>query len=710
MYHNPTRAAMDAAKQAAAAPAKVEQSPEAKSEPVAADAPDFKPHSKWSLQDVSYAGVITKPAVAEYKKTPGSLNAAVYAAAFYAKRDGVDMAVIEGNSYGSSVYQIQGLTKDIAAVTVMRSETSIVIAKPDGKLYKAKAVPVAEAVASYARFDAAKAAVEAGRVYVKLIKSVAGGWIRTFGIRDGDTVYQRPDVFNPTGAEPADNGAWAAVTMQEFVGYIDYIEKKRAGVFYDAGMRLLNTVKNADEIIANGKAEAKKRDDGMKAYEAGASAYNNAPEVDPKSVEIGDTFTNHLGVKYKAVEVGNYGPVFVKEGDPEERQVTLGKLRGTLVKAAPVAEPVQPQFSRTLNPADFTYRYEGEAIAILNAALEADEIRKVDFEAVKSSVNRAIDMQRNEIQKEWLNSRDKDAATYPLEEEVYYTSVSLNTLNSAKKKAMKAQGTYIGDAVLKLVSKYEPVGAALEELKPKIVTRQVKTEEQKAAEKSEKLIPKTAASAALFIAIDGEVETKRPAIVADIKAGTVRLLKTLQKRRGDSLASMFANDAGPDARKDEGIFGSELSRLLTDEEFIQKKRSAMTAIERKASAIKSVPPLEKIRLAREIAAQVEIVDAIPVLDDAKMEEYANREVDEMFAAIKVKMLEKAGEIESPKVEDLSHYQFAITGQMKGRTVRIEQDIIINRSANGKAFNQFPARIYVDGKFTSEADYKTMMTA
>lgn len=500
-------------------PAEVEPAPEVNTDAT----PEFKTHSKWSIQDSSYAGVITKPAVAEYKKTPGSLNAAVYAAAFYAKRDGVDMAVIEGNSYGSSVYQIQGLTKDIAAVTVMRSETSIVIAKPDGKLYKAKAVPV--------------------------------------------------------------------------------------------------------------------------------------------------------------------------------------------VDAAPADEPVQPEpTTKKLNYSDFTYRYEGEAIAILNVALEADEIRKVDFEAVKSSINRAIDMQRNEIQKEWLNSRDKEAATYPLEEDLYYTSMSLNTLNSAKKKALKAQGTYIGDAVLKLVSKYEPVAAALEGVKPKIVTRQVKTEEQKAAEKAEKLIPKTDASAALFSAIDNEVETKRPAIVADIKAGIERLLKTIQKRRGDSLASMFSPDAGSDARKDEGIFGSEISRLLTDEEFIQKKRSAMTAIERKASAINNVPALEKIRYAREIAAQVAIVDSVPVLDDAKMEAYANREVDDMFAAIKVKMLEKAGEIENPKVEDLSHYQFAITGQMKGRTVRIEQDIIINRSANGKAFNQFPARIYVDGKFTSEADYKTMMTA
>lgn len=99
MYHNPTRAAMDAV---AAEPAKVEPAPEVKAE----SSPEFNVHPKWSLQDVTYAGVITKPAVAEYKKTPGSLNAAVYAAAFYAKRDGSDMAVIEGNSYGSSVYQI----------------------------------------------------------------------------------------------------------------------------------------------------------------------------------------------------------------------------------------------------------------------------------------------------------------------------------------------------------------------------------------------------------------------------------------------------------------------------------------------------------------------------------------------------------------------------------------------------------------------------
>lgn len=38
-------------------------------------------------------------------------------------------------------------------------------------------------------------------------------------------------------------------------------------------------------------------------------------------------------------------------------------------------------------------------------------------------------------------------------------------------------------------------------------------------------------------------------------------------------------------------------------------------------------------------------------------------------------------------------------------VRIEQSVILNVSSKGKVSNQFPARIYVAGKFVSEAKFK-----
>jgi len=68
---------------------------------------------------------------------------------------------------------------------------------------------------------------------------------------------------------------------------------------------------------------------------------------------------------------------------------------------------------------------------------------------------------------------------------------------------------------------------------------------------------------------------------------------------------------------------------------------------------------------------------------------------------------KVGQLESAKVAALSGCSFLITGQKAGRSVRIEQDMIVNVSPKGTLFNQFPARIYVDGKFTPAAAFAKM---
>ncbi len=69
-----------------------------------------------------------------------------------------------------------------------------------------------------------------------------------------------------------------------------------------------------------------------------------------------------------------------------------------------------------------------------------------------------------------------------------------------------------------------------------------------------------------------------------------------------------------------------------------------------------------------------------------------------------KINEKLGELENAEVCSLDGFRFRIVGQKAGRKVCIEQDMILNVSNKGKLFNQFPARIYVDGKFTSAAKY------
>jgi len=70
-----------------------------------------------------------------------------------------------------------------------------------------------------------------------------------------------------------------------------------------------------------------------------------------------------------------------------------------------------------------------------------------------------------------------------------------------------------------------------------------------------------------------------------------------------------------------------------------------------------------------------------------------------------KMLGKLGPLSSVTVKLLSDGDVVITGKLKEHNVRIDQQRIINISSRGLMFHQFPARIYVDGKFKSEVAYK-----
>jgi hypothetical protein len=72
-----------------------------------------------------------------------------------------------------------------------------------------------------------------------------------------------------------------------------------------------------------------------------------------------------------------------------------------------------------------------------------------------------------------------------------------------------------------------------------------------------------------------------------------------------------------------------------------------------------------------------------------------------------KIAMKMGELENAEALYVSGTSFRITGTRGGHAVRIEQQMIINVSRLGRPFNQWPSRIYVDGKTVSEAAYKKM---
>lgn len=95
------------------------------------------------------------------------------------------------------------------------------------------------------------------------------------------------------------------------------------------------------------------------------------------------------------------------------------------------------------------------------------------------------------------------------------------------------------------------------------------------------------------------------------------------------------------------------------------------------------------------------------IDAAKLTAYAAAAAEQTIAAWATKIEAKMGEIENAEVLSMGGYTFHIVGTAHGKKALIEQNMIVNVSSKGTLFNQYPARIYLDGKFISEAKYKAL---
>ena len=95
------------------------------------------------------------------------------------------------------------------------------------------------------------------------------------------------------------------------------------------------------------------------------------------------------------------------------------------------------------------------------------------------------------------------------------------------------------------------------------------------------------------------------------------------------------------------------------------------------------------------------------LSAGKLEAYADKAAKELVSAWIGKIEQKVGELESPEVCHVNDYAYMITGIRDGHAVSINQNMIVNVSSRGLLFNQFPARITLDGKKISAAAYAKM---
>lgn len=96
-----------------------------------------------------------------------------------------------------------------------------------------------------------------------------------------------------------------------------------------------------------------------------------------------------------------------------------------------------------------------------------------------------------------------------------------------------------------------------------------------------------------------------------------------------------------------------------------------------------------------------------VLSEERVARFSLAQAELFAEELIAKVNSKAGELADSKAIRVSGANFVITGKKDDKQVTIEQNQIINVSVKGKLFNQYPARIYVNGKFTSAAAFNKM---
>jgi hypothetical protein len=83
--------------------------------------------------------------------------------------------------------------------------------------------------------------------------------------------------------------------------------------------------------------------------------------------------------------------------------------------------------------------------------------------------------------------------------------------------------------------------------------------------------------------------------------------------------------------------------------------------------------------------------------------YADQQVNSMVAKLEEKLV-GCTDVSVPRFDGDT---FVVRARKGAHSVTLDQSRIINVSPKGKLFHQWPARIYVDGKFTSAAAFKKL---
>lgn len=103
-------------------------------------------------------------------------------------------------------------------------------------------------------------------------------------------------------------------------------------------------------------------------------------------------------------------------------------------------------------------------------------------------------------------------------------------------------------------------------------------------------------------------------------------------------------------------------------------------------------------------------DSPYVRNPAKIEKFCQEAAESNVQSYVAKLEKKLGDMEDVAIIDVRDGSFTITGRLGNSKVVVNQTIVMKFSNRGTPYHQFPARIYVDGKFTPEKNFKKMAAA
>jgi hypothetical protein len=384
--------------------------------------------------------------------------------------------------------------------------------------------------------------------------------------------------------------------------------------------------------------------------------------------------------------------------DTEEqaRSAALGMTNGyekhEIIEARKPA-PVEPAAAKTMTIADFPLTAKGlndrqrtrfeESLKVLTDAAAAGQIMNMRLKEAKDFLSRVAG-------EAWTKNINDDftfaGKWQSLPQDIRDNEPTPSNLHdyrfNARKLGRITSAHPMVDTMRALTAEMMPLVELVDELKGKVSKREVKTDEQKREAAVQKAIPKTPFAQVVWDA----VMAKKPELEEYYK-GLIR------GRFADMVKAL-----GSDWRNVVGV------RLDTFRG--QYTAAALEKIREIGVSGETIEHWKKIiqgSLGRYIAG-----DSI---DEKRLEAGAKEYADNVTLSLVSKIQEKAGELENPKVSGrLQGFEFDLTGEFKGSKVRIEQTTTLVVNSYGTMFNQWPARIYVDGKFMPEAAYKTWMLA